>query len=152
MSRRTWNVFISFVILFILSGLVVSAIQSYTSFKKLVLDEMVQPIEIRSIHIIKGMSLVDRPSIEVTDSKTIERIMDSLNDLRLKRSNKDMALGEEDTYYLRINPKKGNPFNVTFNEPNIIQIGNSLSEHKKYGWKYEVINEFDSSAIKDLFK
>ncbi|SMF84461.1 hypothetical protein SAMN05661091_2626 [Paenibacillus uliginis N3/975] len=151
MSDRSWKIFITFVALIVLSALVFSAIQSRTSFKALVLDQMGESQEIRSIHLMKEFHELDDLGIKITDRKTINMIMNVFADIKLRVSDSDSPIGEA-SYRMYIHPKNGPTFSVLFNDQNLMRIDNSISIHKKYSWTYEVVNDFDLAIIQDIYK
>lgn len=150
MSKRTWRVFFTLVGLFIFSALLVSAIQSRTSFKELVLEAMYENKQIHSIHLTKGYYQLDNQGVEVTDSQMLKKIMDQFADIRLRRCDCDSPIGD-DSYTIYINPKSGPRFQIYYDGQNM-KIGNSLSIHKKYAWTYKIVSDFDASVITDLVK
>lgn len=154
MSKRSQIIILSIVALLILSGLIISEINSRTSFKELVIDQIgdshgSQEIFLISISGWNGNSL--NKSIDITDMETINKVMNVFADLKLKRSESDHPdLSER--YRVRIQPDNGPTLSVTFADDKIIRIGNSFSIHKKYGWTYEAVGGFDLSTIQELLK
>lgn len=150
MSTRSWKISVTLVLLIILSGIIFSAVQSRTSFKKLVLDQMGNSQEISSLRLGKESKGPEYKAIEITDEQTIHRIMNALSDIQLSRTSNSNSLMVDDSYWLWIYPKHGPTFKVIINDQNLMRINNSISIHKKYSWTYEAINDFDISVFKDL--
>lgn len=151
MSKSSWNILVTVVLLIILSGIVFSAIQSRTSFRKLVLEQMDNSQEISSLRLLKEFKGPEDKAIEITDEQTINMIMNALADIQLSRTSDNNSPMVHESYWLWIYPKHGPIFDVIINDQNIMKINNSISLHKKYSWSYEAINDFDLSVFQDLF-
>ncbi|MBT2762120.1 hypothetical protein [Paenibacillus sp. ISL-20] len=149
MSDRSWRVFFIVVALIVLTGVVYSLIQSSTSFKELMSDQVYDTEKISYIRIEKmGSPYNDENSVEITDPATIDRIINSFSNAKLWRT-ENYARGTE--YRIWVNVEY-TPFAIYFTEPNIIQMSLNRRLHKKYSWSYRMVNGYDKSIIEDLFK
>lgn len=149
MSDRSWRVFFVVVALIVLTGVVYSLIQSSTSFKELMSDQVYDTEKISYIRIEKmGSPYDDENSVEITDPATIDRIINSFSNAKLWRT-ENYARGTE--YRIWVNVEY-TPFAIYFTEPNIIQMSLNRRLHKKYSWSYRMVNGYDKSIIEDLFK
>lgn len=149
MSDRSWRVFFVVVALIVLTGVVYSLIQSSTSFKELMSDQVYDTEKISYIRIEKmGSPYDDENSVEITDPATIDRIINSFSNAKLWRT-ENYARGTE--YRIWVNVEY-TPFAIYFTEPNIIQMSLNRRLHKKYSWSYRMVNGYDKSIIENLFK
>ncbi|GIO97001.1 hypothetical protein J14TS5_20870 [Paenibacillus lautus] len=149
MSDRSWRVFFVVVALIVLTGVVYSLIQSSTSFKELMSDQVYDTEKISYIRIEKmGSPYDDENSVEITDPATIDRIINGFSNAKLWRT-ENYARGTE--YRIWVNVEY-TPFAIYFTEPNIIQMSLNRRLHKKYSWSYRMVNGYDKSVIEDLFK
>lgn len=149
MSNRSWKIFITAVVLIVLSAFVYDKAQSRTSFQELVLDHLNEPDEIKSIHLYKEDDEERQPGIEITDSDEINEIMKVFSGAKLKVIEQRFLF--EDSYKMYIYTKSGPSFYVVFNDQKLIRIDNSETMHKKYNREYEVTNDFDITKVTDLF-
>ncbi|KOP68629.1 hypothetical protein AMS62_27885 [Bacillus sp. FJAT-18019] len=148
MSDRSWRVFFVVVTLIVLTGVVYSLIQSSTSFKELMKDQVYDTEKISFIKIDKMDSSYGENSVEITDPATIDRIINSFSSAKLWKT-ENYGRGTE--YMIWVNVEY-TPFAIYFTEPNIIKISPNRRFHKKYSWRYRITNGYDMSIIKDLFK
>ncbi|MHA2855606.1 hypothetical protein ACXZ7E_16535 [Paenibacillus lautus] len=148
MSDRSWRIFFAIVALIILSGAVFSLVQSRTTYKELMGDQIHDIQKIDHITIEKRGSSYGENRIKITDTATIERIMNSFSDAKLWRSD-NYPRGTE--YWIWINVEY-KPFQIHYTEPDIIRISPNRGIHKKYTWSYRITNGYDKSIIEDLFK
>lgn len=154
MSKRSQTIILSIVALLILSGLIISEMNSRRTFKELVIDQIgdshgSQEIFLISISEWDGTSL--NKSIEITDIETINKVMNVFSDLKLKRSESDHPDLSE-SYWVTIQPDNGPTLSVNFADDKIMKIGNSFSAKEKYNWSYEAVGGFDISSIQALLK
>lgn len=155
MSKRSQTIILSIVALMILSGLVISEINSRTSFKKLVIDQIGDSHgsqEIFLISISEWDGIVMNKSIEITDMETINKVMNVFVDLKLKRTNSENPVFQDKQYRVRIQPDNGPTLSVIFADDKIMNINNSFSSKEKYRWTYEAVGGFDISTIQALLK
>jgi hypothetical protein len=149
MSDRSWRVFFVVVALIVLTGVVYSLIQSSTSFKELMKDQVYDTEKISYIKIEKMSSPYDdENSVEITDPATIDRIINSFSNAKLWKT-ENYGRGTE--YMIWVNVEY-TPFVIYFTEPDIIKISPNRRLHKKYSWSYRMVNGYDKSIIEDLFK
>ncbi|WP_098743893.1 hypothetical protein [Paenibacillus sp. EZ-K15] len=149
MSDRSWRVFFVVVALIVLTGVVYSLIQSSTSFKELMSDQVYDTEKISYIRIEKmGSPYDDENSVEITDPATIDRIINSFSNAKLWRT-ENYARGMMYSIWVNV---EYTPFAIYFTEPNIIQMSLNRRLHKKYSWSYRMVNGYDKSVIEDLFK
>jgi hypothetical protein len=148
MSDRTWRIFFAIVALIILSGAVFSLVQSRTTYKELMGDQIHDTQKIDLITIEKRGSSYDEERLKITDPATIERIMNSFSDAKLQRIDQHPR-GTD--YWIWINVEY-TPFQIHYTEPDIIRISPNRGIHKKYSWSYRITNGYDKSIIQDLFK
>lgn len=148
MSDRSWRVFFRVVALIIITGVVYSLIQSSTSFKELMKDQVYDPEKISSIRIDKMDRSYGENSVEITDPATIDRIINSFSNAKLWKIDN---YGRGTEYMIWVNVEY-TPFAIYFTEPNIIRLSLNRSLHKKYSWSYRIVNGYDKSIIEDLFK
>ncbi|MGG4092412.1 hypothetical protein [Paenibacillus lautus] len=149
MSDRSWRVFFVVVALIVLTGVVYSLIQSSTSFKELMSDQVYDTEKISYIRIEKmGSPYDDENNVEITDPATIDRIINSFSNAKLWKT-ENYGRGTE--YMIWVNVEY-TPFAIYFTEPDIIKISPNRRLHKKYSWSYRMVNGYDKSIIEDLFK
>ncbi|MGG3283931.1 hypothetical protein [Paenibacillus solani] len=148
MSDRSWRVFFRVVALIIITGVVYSLVQSSTSFKELMKDQVYDTEKISFIKIDKMDSSYGENSVEITDPATIDRIINSFSNAKLWKT-ENYGRGTE--YMIWVNVEY-TPFAIYFTEPNIIKISPNRRSHKKYSWRYRITNGYDMSIINDLFK
>ncbi|WMT43132.1 hypothetical protein RE628_13190 [Paenibacillus sp. D2_2] len=149
MSIRLWYTFLSFVALILLSAAVYSVIQTRTSFKELVLNQMHEFDSVSEMRVSKNFNKPDEQELKITDQATIKRIFNSLSDLKLLKNS--MKTFSDDEYEIRFHGRTSS-FTVTYYRPDHIRIMNGSSNHKRYSWEYKIVNHFDSNVIEDLFK
>ncbi|KOR89093.1 hypothetical protein [Paenibacillus solani] len=148
MSDRSWRVFFVVVALIVLTGVVYSLIQSSTSFKELMKDQVYDTEKISFMKIDKRDSSYGENSVEITDPATIDRIINSFSNAKLWKT-ENYGRGTE--YMIWVNVEY-TPFVIYFTEPDVIKISFNRSLHKKYSWSYRMVNGYDKSIIEDLFK
>ncbi|MFB4327698.1 hypothetical protein [Paenibacillus sp. CR_12] len=148
MSDRSWRIFFAIVALIILSGAVLSLVQSRTTYKELMGDQIHDTQKIDQIVIEKRDSSYDAERLKITDPATIERIMNSFSDAKLQRI-EQYPRGTD--YWIWINVEY-KPFQIHYTEPDIVRISPNRGIHKKYSWTYRITNGYDKSIIQDLFK
>ncbi|MGG4106376.1 hypothetical protein AAXB25_20940 [Paenibacillus lautus] len=149
MSDRSWRVFFVVVALIVLTGVVYSLIQSSTSFKELMSDQVYDTEKISYIRIEKmGSPYDDENSVEITDPATIDRIINGFSNAKLWRT-ENYARGMMYSIWVNV---EYTPFSIYYTEPDIIRINPNRGGHKKYSWNYRITNGYDKSIIEDLFK
>jgi len=84
MSDRSWRVFFRIVALVIIAGVVYSLIQSSTSFQELMKDQVYDTEKISSIKVDKRDNSYGEDSVEITDPATINRIINSFSNAKLR--------------------------------------------------------------------
>lgn len=154
MSKRSQTIILSIVALLILSGLIISEINSRTSFKELVIDQIGDSHGSQEIFLISISEWDDNSlnkSIERTDIETINKVMNVFTDLKLKRS-KSNHPDLSESYWVTIQPDNGPMLSVTFADDKIMNINSSFNSKKKHDWTYEAVGGFDLSTIQAMLK
>lgn len=155
MSKRSQTIFLSIVALLILIGLIISEMNSRTSFKELVIDQIGDSHgsqEIYLIHISEGDGTLNNRSIEITDLETINKVMNVFADLKLKRTNSESPIFQDEYYRVTIQPDNGPTLSVIFADDKIMNISSSFNSKKKHYWTYEAVGGFDLSTIQAMLK
>ncbi|WP_454190960.1 hypothetical protein [Paenibacillus sp. Marseille-Q7038] len=155
MSKRSESIVLSILAFLILSGLIISEINSRTSFKELVIDQIGDSHgsqEIFSIYITEGEGILHNTSIEITDLETINKVMNVFAELKLKRTNSENPIFQDKYYRVRIQPDNGPTLSVIFADDKIMNISSSFNSKKKHHWTYEAVGGFDISTIQAMLK
>ena len=150
MSKRSWYVFLAICALILLSATVYSSIQFRTSFKELVLDQLKESETISEMSIGKNRFRPNEQVLKITDPAVIDRIMNSFSEVKLRKNSVKDYGGDE--YEIWFESQNGLTFAVLLYSPDHVRIYNSSSNHKRYGWEYKIVNDFDRSIIEDLFR
>ena len=148
-------IILSIVALLILSGLIISEVNSRTSFKELVIDQIGDSHgsqEIFSISISEWDDNSFKKSTEITDLETINKVMNVFEDLKLKRTNSENPIFQDEYYRVTIQPDNGPTLSVVFADDKIMNISSSFNSKKKHYWTYEAVGGFDLSTIQELLK
>lgn len=149
-SKRSWYVFLTLCALIVISGIVYDAYQSKASFKELLLDHLKESEKIIEMNVGKNRLRSDESLTKITDQATIDRFMDSLSEIKLRKS--DVWNYDNDEYEIRLYTSNYRTFGVFFYGPDHIRIYNSAVRHKRYGWTYRIVNDFDRSVLEGLLK
>lgn len=150
MSKRSWYIFLAFCVLIILSGMVYDAYQSKASFKELLLDHLKESEKVIEMNVGKNRFRSDESLNKITDQAKIDRFMNSLSEIKLRRS--DVWNYDSDEYEIWLYTSNSRMFGLFFYGPDHIRIYNSTARHKRYGWTYRIVNDFDRTALEELFK
>ena len=150
MKRRTRYICLSLAVLILGSAGVYSALQTRTSFKELVLDQMNASESVNEMRIIKNRHQPDGSEQTITDQAIITAMMKNLSDIRLRKGSAQGNSGDE--YEIWFHTWSGPTFGIHYGSPNYLRIYNGSSNQKKYSWEYKVVSPFDPSVIEDLFK
>lgn len=148
MSDRSWRIFFAIVALIILSGAVFSLVQSRTTYKELMGNQIHDTQKIDKIIIERRGSSYDEERISISDPATIERILSSFSDAKLQRI-EQYPRGTDYWIWIDVEYKH---YLIHYTEPDIIRISPYRGIHKKYSWTYRITNGYDKSIIQDLFK
>lgn len=149
MSKRSWQVFWGICILIVISGTIYSAIQSRTSFKEMVLDQLYESETIDKIRIGKNRFHPNEQMVEITDRAEIDRIMEGLSKVKLRKHTPTDYSGDE--YEIWLNTQRSRMIGVYLYGVDHIRFNFNPGHHKKYSWEYKIINDFDRGIIEDLF-
>jgi hypothetical protein len=150
LNKRTWYVFLAICVLILISAMIYSAFQNRTSFKELVLDQLIEPKTISHMSVGKNRFRPNEQEIQITDPAEIERIMNSFSEVKLRKTSGVDYGGDE--YDVWFQGRNGPSFVVYFSSPDHMRIYNGSSNHKRYGKEYKIVNDFDLGVIENLFK
>ncbi|WP_243390721.1 hypothetical protein [Paenibacillus sp. GM2FR] len=130
--------------------MIYSAFQNRTSFKEMVLDQLIEPKIISHMSVRKNRFGPNEQEIQITDPAEIERIMNSFSEVKLRKTSNVDYRSEE--YEVWLQGRNGPTFAVYFFSPDHVRIHNGSSNHKRYRKEYKIVNDFDRRVIENLFK
>ena len=116
----------------------------------MVLDQLIEPKTISHMSVGKNRFRPNEQVIQITDPAEIERIMNSLSEVKLLKNNRKDYGGDE--YEVWFQGRNGPTFAVYFLSPDHVRIYNGSSNHKRYNREYKIVNDFDFGVIENLFK
>ncbi|MEC0256561.1 hypothetical protein [Paenibacillus lautus] len=111
---------------------------------------MSEPKTISQMTIGKNRFRPNEQEVQITDPAEIERIINSLSEIKLRKNSVKDYGGDE--YEIWFQGRNGPTFAVYFFSPGHVRIHNGSSNHKRYGKEYKIVNDFDRGVIENLFK
>jgi len=76
--------------------------------------------------------------------------MNSFSEIKLRKSGSWNY--DNDEYEIWLYTSNYRMLGIFFYKPDHIRIYNSTVRHKRYGWTYRIVNDFDRSVLEGLFK
>ncbi|GAB6930382.1 hypothetical protein JCM10914A_43650 [Paenibacillus sp. JCM 10914] len=150
MTTRRWYIFGAIVGLILAIGFITNLIQSKSSFKELVLDQMPdRPIERIYIDHQEAHYIPLEDQLVITDPATIDQIINNFSDIQLWATT---SRGSGEWYRIYIGVQYGPNFSIAYTKPDIIQIWGGSGMPRKYEKTFRIINGYDNTLIDELIQ